>query len=123
MASGVFGFVWTHAPGRALFDVANHVSRKLSVGVTRTSYLLRDGGFYTIEGTVILNPNIPVSRKVSLFLGRGGAVCAREMWISPEDGTYVFPGIEYGPWVVVMHGIDDESPLVFDRVYGSPMRF
>jgi len=122
MASGVFGYVWTHAPGKALFDVANHVSRKIS-GAIKTNYNGRYGGVYYISGTVTLSPDILVSRKVSLFRDIGAAVCARETWSSPDDGGYAFLGVEYGPWLVVMHGIDDESPLVFDRVYGSPMLF
>lgn len=63
---------------------------------------MADSGPYRVAGSVVIDgtPATPVRRRVRLFDVQRGRL-AREVW-SNLDGTYEFPKVRSGPWLVIV---------------------
>lgn len=123
MASGVFGGdLIVYAPGRGILAAARRPGLSFGDPLGFTAGL-RFSGAFRVFGTVAVSgsPDIPVSRKVRLYHVKTGCNCAAETW-SAADGTYVFEGINRGPWTVISYDHTGEfNAVVADNIIPEPM--
>lgn len=110
----------TFAPGRKNLS-SLHARIALYIPVMRCD--LQFGGLFRISGTtaVAANPDVPVSRRVSL-LDQATMRQVRVTMSAEGSGAYEFSRIRMGPWIVISRDHTSEyNAVIADNIIGEQM--